>query len=179
MRHSHDDIQYALEATRVLYEPDRRIDTFAATRFEFRLVSELMDRVGQVRIRAGEMEAAKPQLLRPEAYRDIRFEGFSEEARGKFDELVERLRREGHDLAFLKYGFQFRRSGVTEQIVHDSLEAVSERAVEEARQSGNPIKAVIAGVDDAWEVSVLKFALHMILRSQEINRFDFQRRGLL
>jgi hypothetical protein len=179
MFHSQDDIQYALEATRVLYEPDRRIDTFAATRFEFRMVSELMDRAGQVRIRVGEMEAAKPQLLRPEAYRDISFDGFSVEMRGKFDEMIERLRRDGHDLAFLKYGFQFRRGGVTEEIVHDSLDAVCQRMVEEARRAGNPMEAVIAGVDDAWEVSILKFAFEMILKSRAINLFDFKRKGLL
>jgi len=48
--HSQDDIHYALETTRVLREPDRRIDTFGETRFEFQLISELMDRVGEVRI---------------------------------------------------------------------------------------------------------------------------------
>src|SRR6187402_3313764 len=42
--HSPDNIQYALETTRVLLEPDRRIDTFGDTRFEFQLLSELMDR---------------------------------------------------------------------------------------------------------------------------------------
>ena len=35
--YSPDDVQYALETTRVLYEPDRRIDTFGSTRFEFEL----------------------------------------------------------------------------------------------------------------------------------------------
>ena len=48
--HSQDDIHYALETTKVLREPDRRIDTFGETRFEFQLISELMDRTGEVRI---------------------------------------------------------------------------------------------------------------------------------
>ena len=48
--HSQDDIQYALETTKVLREPDHRIMTFGETRFEFQLISELMDRVGEVRI---------------------------------------------------------------------------------------------------------------------------------
>ena len=69
--HSQDDIHYALETTRVLHEPDRRIETFGETRFEFQLISELMDRAGEVRIRTGEVEAQRPRILRPEAYRDI------------------------------------------------------------------------------------------------------------
>ena len=36
------DIQYALENTQVLHEPDRRIDTFGSTQFEFQIVTELM-----------------------------------------------------------------------------------------------------------------------------------------
>ena len=92
---------------------------------------------------------------------------------------MEQLRAAGHDLAFLQYGFQFRRSGVSEEIVHDSFEAVSERVVGEAKRTGNPMEAVIAGVDDAWEISVLKFAFEMILKSRAINLFDFRRKGML
>ena len=37
--HSPDDIQNALEMTKVLREPDRRIDTYGETRFEMILRS--------------------------------------------------------------------------------------------------------------------------------------------
>ena len=46
---SRDDIRYAAEMTRVVYEPDRRIDTFGDTRFNFLLLSELMDEVNVAR----------------------------------------------------------------------------------------------------------------------------------
>jgi hypothetical protein len=39
--------------------------------------------------------------------------------------------------------------------------------------------AVIEGVDDAWEVCLLKFAIDMIGKSTDINVFDFKRKGLL
>ena len=90
-----------------------------------------------------------------------------------------RLHDEGKDLAFLKYGFQFRSGQVTEEIVHDSLDAVRDRVMEEARRVGNPAQAIIEGVDDAWEVSIFKFAFEMIRQSWPINRFDLHRRGLL
>ncbi|BCU75679.1 hypothetical protein [Luteolibacter sp. LG18] len=177
--HSPDDIQYAIETTRVLREPDRRIDTFGETRFEFQLLSELMDRAGEVRIRTGHLEAMRPRIMRPEAYREIELEGFNDNARKRLDAMMEKLRAEGKDLAFLQYGFQFRRSQVTEEIVHDSIEAVRDRVLEDIRRTGNPARAVIEGVDDAWEVSLFKFSFEMILRSQAINAFDFKRRGLL
>ena len=177
--HSPDDIQYALEMTKVLREPDRRIETFGETRFEFQLISELMDKTGEIRIRTGSVEAMKPRILRPEPYREIELDGFDETARARLDKLVDKLRSEGKDLAFLQYGFQFRRGQVNEEIVHDSLDAVRERVMEDIRRTGNPSLAVIEGVDDAWEVSILKFSFEMILRSHEINAFDFKRKGLL
>jgi len=177
--HSPDDIQYALETTKVLREPDRRIETFGDTSFEFQLISELMDGAGEVRIRTGTVEAMRPRILRPEPYRSIELEGFDDTARSRLDSLIEKFRSEGKDLAFMQYGFQFRRGQVQEEIIHDTIESVRERVLEDIRRSGDPARAVIEGVDDAWEISVLKFALEMILKSHEINAFDFKRRGML
>jgi hypothetical protein len=177
--HSPDDVQYAMETTRVLLEPDRRIDTFGDTCFDFLLLSELMDRTGQIRIRSGGVEAMRPRLVKPDGLADIEFEGFGVEARERFERLVAHMRNQGHELAFLNYGFRFKRGDVREEVVHDPLEAVRERVLEDARRKGNPAQVIIEGVDDAWEVSIFKFTLEMIHHSMPINRFDFQRRGLL
>jgi len=173
--HSPDTVQYALETTQVLYEPDRRIDTFAATQFEFYLVSELMDSVGQVRVRVGEIEASKPQLIRPEGYQEILTEGFGENARKLFDWMEE------HDQMpkFLQYGFHFKRTEVREETVHEPIDQVRGRLIEEVKERGRPMEVVIEGVDDAWEICLLRFAMEMISKSQGINVFDFKRRGLL
>lgn len=176
---SQDDIQYAMEMTRVLHEPDHRIQTFGETRFEFQLLSEPMDQVGKVRIRTGEVEAMKPRILRPEPYREIELEGFDDNARARLDALVEKFRSEGRNLAFLQYGFQFKRGAIHEELIHDSLESVRERALEDIRRTGNPSRAIIEGVDDTWEISILKFSFEMILRSHEINAFDLMRKGLI
>ncbi len=173
--HSRDDISYALETTSILYEPDRRIDTFGTTRFEFQLMSELMDRVGQVRVRVGEVEANRPAIIRPEGYEEVDFEGFGENARRLYDWM----RDQGTELALLRYGFQFRRGEVREELVHESVDAVRHRLIEEAREVGNPMRAVIEGVDDAWEISVLRFAFEMVQKSHGINVFDFKRKGML
>ena len=77
---SYDDISYAMETTVVVHEPDRLIDTFGTTNFEFHLLTEPMDAVGQTRVRAGKMEAERPRILRPEGYEDLNFEGFGEQA---------------------------------------------------------------------------------------------------
>ena len=73
----------------------------------------------------------------------------------------------------------FKRGNVTEELLHDSIDAVRERVLTDVRSTGDPMLAVMEGVDDAWEVSLLKFAIDMIGKSSDINTFDFKRRGLL
>jgi hypothetical protein len=169
------DFQYALENTHVLHEPDRRIDTFGSTQFEFQLVSELMDTIGAVRVREGRITAEKPLILRPDPEENFGFEGFGEEA----EAFGEFLKQHLHKLAVLKYGFQFRKTDVQEQIVHESMEEVCGKLKAELRTSGNPARAIIQGVDDTWEICLLKFTVEMIEKSSKINLFDFKRRGLL
>lgn len=174
-----DDIEYALETTRVLREPDHRIQTFGNTSFEFQMISGLMDHTNQVRIRKGRVDAEKPQILRPEPYCDIELDGFDPEVRERMERMLEAFRAEGHDLAFLRYGFCFRRGEISEEIVNESLDAVRDRVMEDIKRTGNPALAVIEGVDDTWEISLLKFSFEIILKSHQINAFDFKRKGLI
>lgn len=175
MNHSPDSIQYAMETARLLHEPDRRIDTFGATRFKFTMLSEPMDSVGQVRIRQGEMEAQKPQIIRPEGMQGVELDGFQEKA----GEFIDWLKANKLEPVFFQYGFVFKRSHVTEGLLHDNMETVRDRVLTDVKATGDPMLAVMEGVDDAWEVCLLKFAIDMIGKSSDINMFDFKRKGLL
>ncbi len=171
------DIQYAIENTQVIHEPDRRIDTFGSTQFEFQLVTELMDKINTTRIRVGQITAQKPLILRPDpsSVADFDFEGFGPQghAFGSF------LRENLHKLAILKYGFSFKVGDMQEEIIHEPINQVCDKLLDAIRVSGNPMRAVITGVDETWEISLLKFTVEMIEKSQKINLFDFKRRGLL
>lgn len=173
--YSDDDIQFALQSTEILYEPDRRIDTFGTTAFEFHLVSELMDDVNKVRVRTGKITAERPLILKPEISDNMELEGFSEQAGAFFEWLKERL----SGINILRYGFTLKKSDVTEELITDSLANVSARVVQSVRDSGSPMTVVLQGVDDAWDVSLVKFHADMIAKSQSINIFDWKRRGLL
>lgn len=164
-----------METARLLYEPDRRIDTFGTTRFKFTMLSEPMDAVGQVRIRQGEMEAQKPQIIRPDAMQMVELDGFQEKA----GEFLDWLKQNKLEPVFFQYGFLFKRTHVSEELLHDNIDAVRERVLADVKAVGDPMLAVMEGVDDAWEVCLLKFAIDMIGKSTNINAFDFKRKGLL
>jgi hypothetical protein len=170
-----DDFQYAIENTRVILAPERQIATFGSTSFRFYLISELMDQVNEIRVRDGRIHAERPQILTPEHYSRLLLEGFGEKAARYADMLRERMA----NMAVLRYGFQFRKTDVVENRVRDTMEAVIERTRNQVERSEEPLSAVIQGVDDAWEVCLLKFTIDLIERSSGGNMGDFRRRGLV
>jgi hypothetical protein len=170
-----DDFDYAIENTQVILAPERQIATFGNTSFNFYLISELMDRVDQVRIRNGKIHAERPRILTPEHYCRLLLEGFGEKARRYADQLREHAR----NVAVLRYGFQFRKTDVTEETLRDSINAVINRTKRRVESANEPLSAVIQGVDDAWEVCLLKFTIDLIERSSGGNLGDFRKHGLI
>jgi len=170
-----DDFDYAIENTHVIVTPERQIATFGNTSFDFYLISELMDRVDQVRVRNGKIHAERPQILTPEHYCRLLLEGFGERA----EQYVEQLREHARNVAVLRYGFQFRKTDLSEQMLRDSIDVVINRTKRKVESKAEPLTAVIHGVDDAWEVCLLKFTIDLVERSSGNNLGDFRKRGLV
>ena len=170
-----DDFDYALENTRVILAPECQIATFGSTSFDFYLISELMDRVDQVRIRNGKIHAERPQILTPEHYCRLLLEGFGEKA----ERYIDQLREHARSMAVLRYGFQFRKTDLSEQTLRDSIDSVINRTRRKVESKSESLSAVIHGVDDAWEVCLLKFTIDLVERSSGSNLDDFRKRGLL
>jgi hypothetical protein len=170
-----DDFDYAIENTQVILAPERQIATFGSTSFNFYLISELMDRVDQVRVRNGKIHAERPQILTPEHYCRLLLDGFGEKA----ERYVGQLREHARNIAVLRYGFQFRKTDLSEQTLRDSIDAVINRTKRRVESTSEPLSAIIQGVDDAWEVCLLKFTIDLVERSSGSNIGDFRKRGLL
>ena len=134
-----------------------------------------MDRVNQVRVRDGQIHAERPQIVTPDHFARLLLDGFGDQAQRYVERMRERLR----NVAVLRYGFQFRKTDVTENTVTDSIDAVVARTKAQVQNSREPQCAVIQGVDEAWEVCLLKFTIDLIERSSGENFGDFRRRGLL
>ena len=172
---SEDNFQYAIENTEVILAPQGRIATFGQTSFRFYLISELMDKVNEVRVRDGRIHAERPQILTPDHYAHLLLEGFGEQAR----QFAEQLREQASRFAVLRYGFRFRKTDVIETTFRSPLPAVIDETRAKVERLDEPLIAVIQGVDDAWEVCLLKFTIDLIERSSGGNLGDFRRRGLL
>ena len=170
-----DTFQYALENTKTHVEPAGLIETFGSTAFDFVLVSELMDEVNRIRLRRGTLQAERPRIVAPQHFAKIMLEGFGEKAR----EFADWLQECGGDLQFLRYGFQFRKNDLKEEIVSGELGRVVEAMVNEAKQGEGSRRAVIESVDEGWEVSLLKLAFDTAKRSAGGNVDEWKKRGLI
>ena len=147
------DFWYAAMHTEVVLAPKRALETFGATLVNYRLVAELPDDPRKVRIREGRLEAHKPAIITPEAYVQDELDGFGEEARRYY----EFLKANEDSIRILQYGYSLRQEAFSEQVVKDSLDAVLSRVVEETKAAEDPFAVVIKGVDDPWDVCLVKF----------------------
>ena len=172
---SPDDFSYALENTHVLLAPKQRLDTFGTSLFNYFLVTEEMDAVNLSRVREGHIHAERPQLVTPQNMAKLMLEGFGEQGL----RYAEQISGEAARFAFLKYGFRVSKSDIRSYDVHESMEHVAGRLKDELQKKNEPLTALLTGVDDAWEVCLLKFMIDLINASAPGNLGDFHERGML
>ena len=170
-----DDFQYAMENTQVIVSPERRIETFGSVNFHFYLISELMDEASQVRVRDGQIQAERPEIVTPANCARLLLDGFGESAR----DFAAWMEHQRENMALLKYGFQFRKSGVVESVVHSPIADVVQRVRDQVTAAMEPSSAIIQGVDEAWEVCLMKFTMELVQQSAAGNMGDFRKRGLI
>lgn len=166
------DFWYAVNNTEVLELPRTRLETFGSTLIHYRLVTELMDVVGQVRIREGRIQAFRPEILTPQSLLESPLEdGFRT---GPSQDFIRWLREHESDLVLLKYGFKIRQETTTESIVHDSVDNVLDRVRADLKSKADPLAALVRGVDEPWEVCLLKLLFEVVRVSAPGNARDLR-----
>jgi hypothetical protein len=156
------DFWYAVNNTEILVAPKWILETFGVTVVNYHLVTELMDQVNVVRVREGRLQAARPELITPDEYVESILEGFHEP---EAEEYAQWLRQHQRDLLILRYGFRIRKEDVREEIIHDSIDAVIDRIAQELRHSDRPFESLVRGVDEPWEVCLVKLMVDLVQRA--------------
>lgn len=170
------DFWYALENTRLIQGPERALATFGTTRVKYHLITEVMDAVNQVRIREGVLNAAQPQILTPDFSRQSPIEGFQDDQSEAF---MQWLKQHKPDLRFLHYGFKISKTEVSENIIHESPEVVEGNVLEALAKQQDGFTAVLRGVDQPWEVCLLKLMVDLVEKSMPQHVQEMQGQNLL
>ncbi len=170
-----DKIKYAVEHTEVLKSPKRALATFGSTTINYFLLTEpIYTEPGssekETVIREGKVVAERPKIITPTYL--LNLEGFSEEARHYFEMVRQEV---GPHTPGLLYSYKNEPANLT--IVSEELMQVAERLKEMVDKEGRPLTAILKGVDEAWDVSVLKFVVGLMRSSVPHHVDDMGQRG--
>ena len=168
------DRWYAARKVRILLSPSHRLETFGNTLVNYHLISELEDHPGKIRVREGRLEAHQPLVIAPH-FAEVTADGFSDEAKA----YVEWLKANEENMRILRYGYSLKTDKFSEQIVTDSLAAVSERVKSAVVSSRDEFAAVLQGVDEPWDVALVELWRREVDRSAPQNIKELGESGKL
>lgn len=172
-------IEYVMRNTRVVRPPSQTLATFGSTVIKYHMVSVPvyadLPQAGSVEeavIRNGTVRAERPQVVTP--YYLSRTDGFGKNAEEFLEQITEIYGAHAPGLLYT-YKNEF---GSTE-IVSGNADEVSSRIQDRLDKEDKRLEAVIRGVDDHWDLSLLKFIFDLTNRSVQGNFGDLNSRGLL
>ncbi len=165
------DFWYAVNNTELISAPSSRLETFGDTVVNYYLVSELMDSIDKVRVREGHLKALKPEIITPQGLGQMDLDDFGPEAR----KYAEWLQEHAGDLRILQYGFRLQKQENREYVVSDNIDNVLDRVRKEVEAQDDPLSAILLGVDEPWEVCLLKLMVELVQNSAQNNIRDLQK----
>jgi hypothetical protein len=170
-------IRKAVEHTEILRPPRQNLYTFGTTNIYYYLVTEpayteLVDTENETVVREGRVLAERPKIVTP--YYLAGLEGFSADARRYFESLMQ---EHGPNVPGLLYAYKNEPKGLN--IVSGHWRSVVDKINAEIDQRSDPLAAIIKGLDELWDVALIRFIFEMTRRSLSDNIGQMGARGLL
>ncbi len=164
-----DKIQYAIEHTEVIRPLRQSLATFGTTNVSYYLITELMK--GTSVVREGRVIAERPRIVTP-AYL-INLEGFSEQAERFIQMMAE---KHPHEPGVF---YRYKNEPGEVNIVSKPMRAVVDDINARIDSQNDPLSVIIRGVEELWDVSLLKFTYELTRSSVYRNVVELERSGLL
>lgn len=162
-------IQYAIEHTEVVRPPKQQLATFGATNIYYYLVTELTEWV--IVVREGRVIAARPKIVTPSYL--VNLEGFSPQAKRFIEMMAEKY---PHEPGIF---YSYRNEPKEMNIVSEPINGVIDKINQRIDSQRDPLSAIIKGVEELWDVSLLKFTHELTRSSLSHNVAELERSGLL
>ena len=170
-------IRKAVECTEILRAPRQSLYTFGTTNIYYYLVtepaySELIDTEIETVVREGRVLAERPKIVTP--YYLAGLEGFSTDAKRYFESLIHEY---GPNVPGLLYAYKNEPKELN--IVSGHWQSVVEKINADIDRRSDPLAAIIKGLDELWDVALIRFIFEMTRRSLSDNIGQMGARGLL
>jgi len=164
-----ENIRYAVEHTELIRPPQQKLATFGSTTISYFVVTGLAENISVVR--DGKVVAERPRIITPSYL--INVEGFSQQASKYISMMASEHPHEPG--VFYKYKNEPKEMNVVSESTRQVISNLNARLEEEK----NPLSAIIKGVEELWDVSLLMFMYHLTTSAVSSNVADFHSRGLL
>jgi hypothetical protein len=170
-------IEHAIRNTVVLRPPTQALSTFGTTNVYYYLLSEpsyadLIESEDETVVREGRVLSERPRVVTPTYL--VNLEGFSEHAR-RYLEMI--TQQHGPHAPGLFYGYK--NEPKSTNVVSTGMQEVVHKLEEEIEKEGKSLTTIIRGVDELWDVSLMKFIFEMTSYSAGSNAYELGRKGLL
>ena len=169
-------IKEAVNQTQVLRLPRQMLATFGTTVINYYLLTEPIYseivKGDETVIREGRVSSERPRVVTP--YYLTKLEGFGESAKRYLDMIIQQY---GLYMPGLYYNYKNEQKDLL--IVSAKLEVVAGRLNEKIDKDKDNLAAIIKGVDELWDVSLLKFISEMTQGSLKNNVAEMNSMGLL
>jgi hypothetical protein len=101
-------------------------------------------------------------------------EGFGEQAQ----KYLEWLKEHEDTVRILRYGYTLKQEAFSEQVLTDATDAVLERVKADVASKKDPFAAVVKGVDDPWDVCLVRLFWTVIQNSAQANIRELHERRM-
>ena len=162
-------LKHVLENTELVRAPRQTLATFGSTSIDYYVVTQLVG--GASVVRDGKVMAERPRVVTPLYLLNV--EGFSEQAKG----YAEMMSTEHPDEPGIFYSYKNVPGGM--EVVSERVEVVLEKLGERLEEENNPLSAILRGIEESWDVSLLVFIYDLTRRSFRSNAAEFTRKGFL
>ncbi len=170
-------IRYAVEHTEVVRLPEQTLATFGVTNIYYYLLTEpiykeVLGTKEETVVREGKVIAERPKIVTPYYLLNL-FEGFEHG-----QEFARYMTREfGANEAGLLY--RYRNEPVEVTVLSSPMDSVVYNINQRIDREQNPLATIIKGVDELWDISLMKFIHDMTRRSLSSNVMELGARRLL
>ena len=177
MFESEKDLIKAVQKTRVARKPLQHLATFGTSIINYYVITEpIYSDIDELKketvVRSGRVNSGKPQIVTPTYALNLK--GFSSEAYKYLEFISDKF---GVNSPGVLY--QYKNEPGKINILNGSVEEVSNNIIKELNTKKDKLTAVIVGVDELWDVSLLKFIHDFTSESLVSNVNEFNSRGLL
>ncbi|MDF7799098.1 hypothetical protein P4C99_06460 [Pontiellaceae bacterium B1224] len=167
------DFWYAVNNTELIASPSGHLETFGDTVVNYYMVCQQMDSIDKVVVREGHLKALKPAIITPQSLGQVDVGDLGEEAK----EYADWLAKHANELRIIQYGFALQKQESKEYTVTDQIDNVLDRVKTEVEALNDPLSAILVGVDDPWEVCLMKLMVDLVQHSAQDNMRDFQQQS--